>query len=334
MNRHARVLLVDHLDAAGAAPADARARALALGRAGFDVETLLVEDGEHDDLQYGPRAAGPGLERLPAEVLSPRALEARVHASRAECVVWASAAPGGGPPARALPRATPAHWWPTGHAPAGAPRGPLEALAGFAPPGGGAAAVPERAARARLSLWDGPYVLVAAPLAGTGAGEVLAAFARVAREHDADLVVLDRPRPEAEALARAHALGARAHFVGPAPREAEAAWLTGAACVLVPGDAPVSGGLLVRSLALGVTPVPAGAAAAPIAAWLAAACSPCAQAFGPDALAATIASALEGGAAARAAGERARAAAVALGARDLPARLAAALGGPPRRAAA
>lgn len=334
MERHPRVLLVDQLDAAGAAPEDARARALALRRAGFDAETLLLEGGEGDDLQYGPRDAGPGLGRIEPDGASPAAIEARLRARRPACVVWASAAPGGGPLARAAARVAPAHWWPTGHAPAGAPAGPLAPLAGFAPPDGGTPPDAPRTPRVRLSLWDGPYVLVAAPLAERGADEVLTAFARVASETDTDLVVLGRPGPALESLARGHGLGPRVHFVGPAPRDAEAAWLACAACVLVPGDAPVSGGLLVRALALGVVPVPAGEAAAPIGAWLASACGACVRPRGADALAGALSAALAGGATARLARERARAAAAALGSRDLPARLAAALGGPARRAAA
>jgi len=56
--------------------------------------------------------------------------------------------------------------------------------------------------------------------------------------------------------------------VGPAPREAEAAWLCTASTALLTGDAPLSGGMLLRALGHGCAPVAVGAAAAPIADWL------------------------------------------------------------------
>lgn len=336
MTQTKRVLLVEHVDATGAAPEDARARATALRRAGCAVETIVLAGGDARDLQYPSceRDAGHGIETLAPDAEGLHALTRRVRESRPSLVLWASASPGGGGHAHVLPRERPALWWPTGHAPARTVAGPLRALAGFAPPCDGVAATPARAAR-RLSLWDGPFVLVASPPSDATAGAILDAFALAARERDeVELVLLDAPRPRLEQLARARGAGLRAHFVGPAPREAEAAWLSSAAAVLVPGDAPLSGGLLLRALELGGAPVPVGDAAAPIAAWLESAGCAWSRPRGADELARAIGQALDGEGVARLARERGRAAAAGFGGDALAARLAGAIGEAPRAAAA
>lgn len=273
MSRTQRVLLVEHVDATGAAPADVHTRTLALREAGFTVEALVLDDRPADDLQFETRERrpGPGFDVLPGGEAGRRALAARVRASRADRVLWASAAPGGGDAARTLPEGLDAWWWPTGHSPGAAGAGPLAALPGFAPPGGASAAEPLAIGRNRLSLWDGPFVLVPAPPSDETVGLLLDAFAQAASGRDeVDLVVLDHPHPRLESLVRERGIGLRAHFVGPAPREAECAWIATAALSLLTGDAPLSGGLVLRALALGSAPVACGTAAAPVADWLSA----------------------------------------------------------------
>jgi hypothetical protein len=61
----------------------------------------------------------------------------------------------------------------------------------------------ERSRGPRLSLWDGPYALVASPLRAADLAAVIDGFARAEDQRDeVDLVVLDDPDPEFEALAR------------------------------------------------------------------------------------------------------------------------------------
>lgn len=322
------MLLVEHVDAAGASPEDARARSLALRHAGCTVEVVVLDGREDDDLLHPGRQSRPGvaIESLGAGADGRRSLASRVRASQPGLVLWASAAPGGGEAANALPRGPEAYWWPTGHAPAGTVAGPLPALPGFAAPCGGSAIELARGVRQRLSLWDGPFVLAPAPPSGEAADDVLDAFASAAGDRDeVDLVVLDHPHRRLEALARERGVGQRVHFVGPAPREAEAAWLATAVATIVAGDAPVSGGLLLRSLASGGAPVPVGAAATPIADWLAS--LGCAWSRPRDAagIAAAIEQALDRSTAVQLARERGREAAAACDAKWLEARLARAL---------
>jgi len=327
LNRTTRVLLVEHVDATGAAPEDARARVLALRAAGIAADAIVLA-AEERDLQYGSceRAPGHGIAVLPPDATGLRELAAWVRARRPSLVLWASASPGAGPAARVLPRGQAARWWPSGHAPPGAAAGPLRALAGFAPPGDGVAPTPARAGR-RLALWDGPFALVAAPPSTTTFETLARGFARAARQHDeADLVVLDDPRPALEEIARACGIGARTHFVGPAPREAEAAWLGTAAALFVPGDAPLSGGLLLRALGAGAAPVAIGAAAAPVADWLDARGCAWARPLDADGAALALSFALGGAEAVRRARERGRAVAAVEVGSSLAARLSAALG--------
>lgn len=271
LTRSRSVLLVEQMDATGAAPADARARVLALRHAGYTVETVVLQGDGGEDLQYSSRErpAGAGIETLAPDAEGLHALAALVRDRRPDRVLWAGCAPGGGSAASAVSQVAEAWWWPTGHAPAGVAPGPLPALQGFEPPCGGSALEPARAVRNRLSLWDGPFVLLPALPSEETASAVFEGFANAASDRDeVDLVVLGHPGRGLLALSRAHGIALRTHFVGPAPREAEAAWLCTASTALVPGDAMLSGGLLLRALGHGCAPVAVGAAAAPIADWL------------------------------------------------------------------
>ncbi len=337
MARNTRVLLVEHVDATGGAPADARARALALRDAGCTVETVVLDGTPDEDLQFATRERrpGPGIDVFAPGADGLRAVARRAATERVTHVLWASAAPGGGEVARALPRDLPAWWLPTGHAPAHAPAGPLAALPGFAPPAGAAVLDAERTGRNRLSLWDGPFVLVPAPPSDATAIAILDGFARAASGRDeVDLVVLDHPHARIEALARERGATHRVHFVGPAPREAECAWLATAAVALLTGDAPLSGGLLLRALGLGAAPVAVGSPAAPLADWLDQ--HDCGWARPRDAadIAAAIERALDREEGVQRARERGRAAARRCDGAALAARLAAALAGGPVRPAA
>jgi hypothetical protein len=109
-----------------------------------------------------------------------------------------------------------------------------------------------RFARGRLTPWDGEYVLAPLPLAGDDGVRTLAAFAQAAARWTAlDLIVLAEPHPAFEREARARGIGARVHFVGCAPREAEWAWWAHASAALLAGRGPLSGGLILRGLTAG-----------------------------------------------------------------------------------
>lgn len=264
-----RVLLVEHLDATGAAASDARLHAAALRAAGWDVEGLVLEDSNGADLLFPSRTHrhASGFDVHGHDGL--QALAARVRASAAACVLWASATPGGGEAARVLPDDVPAYWWPTGHAPATRRPGPLHPLDTGLAPIDGSAIADDYANRRWLSLWDGPFALVPTLPSARTAERLLDAFANEADGAEGvDLVVLDHPDEGFERLARAAGAAQRVHFVGPAPREAEHAWLGTAAVALIAGDVPLSGGLVLRALAAGCPLLAVGTGAEPIAAWL------------------------------------------------------------------
>ncbi len=268
------LLLIETLDDDGAvAPDDGRLRAAVLRAAGFAAHLLTI---------------------APSTPVRPAVREA-LAAHRFELALVASSVPGGDPVARWLPSGLPAQWWPGGLvAGATARRMPWSAtralaLIGSREAGSRAAAgcataathaaldwaiVEESAlARRRLSLWDGEYLLVPAPLAGESGERIVAAFAAVARDHDAvDLIVLADPQPGFERLARGLGVGMRVHFAGAATREAEWSWLKPAAGVLIAGPGPVAAGLVVRALACGCPVLGAGAQGVGPAlnAWLAA----------------------------------------------------------------
>ena len=267
MSPHHRLLLVEQLDAVGASPADLRPRAQLLRKCGFDVRMVAIAHDGDEDLQYGaaerPQA---GIERFPsgeaAELVRRAAGE-----FRAELVVWASASPAGRGPRDAV-ASLPAWWWPSGWSAAGGVTA-LPELAPGADPGDLAMPERDRPRAGRLSLWDGPYALVACPLRAADAEHLFDGFARAAdRRDEVDLVVLDHPDAELEEVAREAGLDQRVHFVGRAPREAESAWLQHARVAFVTLQCAVSAGLVRRALGAGCPLIPVGGAAAPLAVWL------------------------------------------------------------------
>src|SRR5437763_381310 len=263
-----RLLLVEHLDAVGSSIQDVRPRAQVLRNLGAEVRMLALTSEVDHDLQHGTAE--------PSEAEIPRADERRggeaarraAEAWQADAVVWASAAPGGGEPARALGTRLRAWWWPAGWT-AARTAGPLAALAPGLTPGPACVIDVERPRGPRLSLWDGPYALAASPLGAADAAALFDGFARAAdRRDEVDLVILDHPDPELEALARAAGIGQRVQFVGPAPREAEGAWLQHARVTFVSLQRPLAAGLVMRALAAGCPLLPVGAACEPVNEWL------------------------------------------------------------------
>ena len=333
MDRETRVLLIEHLDAIGAAIADARARAAALRATGCTVDVIVLDAAEDDDLLHPARMqrTGPGLEVFSDDVAGRELLHKRLARGRGEHVLWASATPGGGDAARAVPPGMMAHWWASGYAPRAAARGPLAALTPETAPCAGSLVERDAGVRARLSLWDGPFVLAPAPLGREGGRAIIDAFAEAVSDRDElDLVVCAHASPTLEGHARARGVSLRVHFVGPAPREAEAAWLATATVAVVCGQVPLSGGLLLRALSSGCPILPAGDAAAPLARWLDA------QGAGwtrGRSLAGSFAAALDRSDDVLEARERGRAAAAAHTAAALTARFAAALDDDQARAA-
>jgi glycosyltransferase involved in cell wall biosynthesis len=265
---HARVLLIEHLDAIGSTSIDARHHAAALRAAGLDVEGIVLAGERDPDLLFpaSERRAGSGFDVLGREHAA--ALGARVRERGCAFVLWASAAPGGGEAARALPDPRAALWWPTGHAPASAACGPLAPLDPALAPLAGAVLADDAFDRRRLPLWDGPFALLPSTPRARAAAELLHAFASACEEVEVDLVVLAHPDPGFAQLARRAGLAQRVHFVGPAPREAEYAWLGSATVLLLDGDAPVSGGFVLRALGAGCPVLATSPAAAPLRRWL------------------------------------------------------------------
>ena len=269
MTASPRVLLFELLDASGASPSDARARAQVLREAGANVRLVVFRREGAEDLQHGIDELRPqaGIE-LVGGADAAHAAAACARQSRADLVLWASAAPGGGPHAHAiLPGAT--WWWPTGFAASSAPYGPLHALDASLDAVGGSVLDVESLQRPRLSLWDGPYALVASPLSAADARAAFASFAKAVSERDdLDLVVLDHPSDTLDTLARAAGVAQRVHCVGAPPREAEVAWLQNTRAALVGLHRPVSSGLVLRALAAGCPVLPLGEHVATLATWL------------------------------------------------------------------
>jgi hypothetical protein len=263
-----RILLVEHLDAIGASLTDLKPRAQVLRNMGFDVRMAAIAAEGEGDLQHGnAERRQTGVEHFD-ESRGIELVRRAVETWDADAVVWASSAPGGGDAARALGTRTPAWWWPSGWATTRA-NGPLPRLAPELDAGDACVLESERPKSARLSLWDGPYALVASPLKAADAEHLFDGFARAADKRDEiDLVLLDHPDPELEALARSAGISQRVHFVGPAPREAEYAWLQHARVTFVTLQRPLAAGLVLRALAVGCPLLPVGHAAEPVRSWL------------------------------------------------------------------
>lgn len=311
-----RVLLVESLDAAGSDRVDARDRCAALRALRAVVRVAVMHtEGAPPSIGAGEAISTPGAfaewEANPAGFAHLRAF---AREGRFDLILVASAH-GGGPLARSLQVGVPVHWWPTGLAPApgwsarlGFGRGgSLAPLASTRPgddrdtPAGLAwsSISPRPAARGRLTLWDGEYLLSPLPLAGDGGSRLLSAFAALPGEWcGLDLVVLAEPQASFEREARARGIGPRVHFVGRAPREAEWAWWLHAQGAVIGGGAAVSGGLLLRGLEARcpMMVLRSDRTSETIATWLEGRASLFAPRSGEDATA-TLARLLEGGAA-------------------------------------
>jgi len=333
LNHSHRLLLVEQLDAVGASLADLRPRARGLRRSGFEVRSLVVAPDETADLQHGSLEREPaGIERVaPARAVDTIRRTAQEWA--ADAIVWASAARGGGELAGALDTRLPAWWWPSGWT-SQRQQGPLPALRSELDPGDAHLCDQdrERPRVGRLSLWDGPYALVASPLAAADAEHLFDGFARAADQRDeVDLVVLTHRDAGIEDSARAAGLEQRVHFVGPAPREAECAWLQHARVAFVTLHQPLSAGLVWRALGSGCPLLAVGRGSEPVANWLEAQgfgwARPGRQRLAWD----TIAAALHRTPAVQTAVARGRERATSEAGGDLAVALAAALAGTPRR---
>ena len=264
------------------APDDGRLRAAVLRAAGFAPHLLTIAPSDPaptNGAHRGPDASAG--ERTIARRDARAALREVLASQRFELALVASSSPGGDPISRWLPAGLPARWWPGGlfagaaarHLPWEAPRvlATIGSRDAGKPSAAGAAAaathaaldwaiLDERAcARRRLPLWDGEYLLVPAALAGESGEQLIAAFAAVARDHDAlDLIVLADPQPAFERRARGLGVGTRVHFAGAATREAEWSWLKPASGVLIAGPGPIAAGVVVRALACGCPVLGAG----------------------------------------------------------------------------
>lgn len=269
MTPQPRILMVEHLDATGSSASDLRQRAQILKGLGAEVRMMALTTETADfDLQHGTTERGlQGIERLHEERGGDVVRRAAAQ-WRADAVVWVSATPGAGDAARWLGPRMDAWWWPSGWS-AARGTGTLPALAPGLTPGEAFVMESERPRGPRLSLWDGPYALVASPLRATDLAAVIDGFARAEDQRDeVDLVVLDDPDPEFESLVRTAGIVQRVHFVGRATREAEGAWFKHARIVFVGLERPLSAGLVVRALAAGCPVLPVGAPTTPVAAFL------------------------------------------------------------------
>ena len=269
-----RVLLLERLDAVGAAPQDAALRAAALRAAGGQVRTVVI-GGERAAADGPLSGGGPALDRVADDEACRSLCQALIPKFEPQLVILASA--GETPLGAWLASRARTLGWPTALLAPGDPRARRAALPTILTPDveeilSWAPVARPRGGRALLPLWDGDYVMAAGPLEGAAGVQAIEAFTSAAEETDAhDLVVLADPQPEFEARARSLGIGPRVHFAGPARRDAEHAWLRSASAVLIAGDAPLSAGLLLRSLAAGAPLLPIGESGVPgiVAGWLA-----------------------------------------------------------------
>lgn len=278
-----RILLIESLDAAGAAAADVRARSRALESSGATVRSVVV------DLKLESELVRPDSTEVPVThgfASGKREVLGLYEKFRPEIVMVASAIPGGGPVARWIPGGVPATWWPSGLDGVEPSRSHLKPEPAFLPalgradrPGAPDASEAldwtvhegDRPVRTRLSLWDGDYLLAPVALGGSAGADVLHAFAAIAREWDTlDLVVLADPQAEFVRLARTLGIGTRVHFAGDSPREAECIWLASAIGVVLAGEGALSSGLVLRTIARGRPVLAHGSAGATraVRAWL------------------------------------------------------------------
>ena len=324
MPAETRVLLVEQLDALGAAPADAHVRRQILEESGAAVTLAIVEppDAPWHSISE-PRTQARRTHVVTEGAAGWRDLARLAEELDPQCVVWAAGTPG--EPAAALGLRHAVRVWPTGCTPAAGALTPLApALSQPHAPFAWTAVdlVPVR--RGRLSLWDGPYVLAPTPLSGRAGKLAIEAFARSIRGRDAfDLVVLARPQPAFEDLADRLEVGMRVHFAGPAPRDAELAWLQSATAVVFGGSASVSAGLPLRALACGCPVLAAESGPLGLAEWLVAQQVAAGEAGDARALAHGLAAAMDGAVALEVLRERGRR----LAAARTPAAVSAALGG-------
>jgi glycosyltransferase involved in cell wall biosynthesis len=268
LDSNPRILLVEHLDAIGASLSDLRPRAQVLKHLGAEVRMMALTSEADHDLQHGT-AERPlsDIERID-EAQGAEAVRHAVAAWEPDAIVWVSATPGGGESARSLGPRPAVYWWPSGWSATRA-AGTLAALAPGLTPGDACVIDGERPRGARLSLWDGPYALAASPLRPADAEHLFDGFARATEQRDeVDLVVLDDPDAELEALARTAGIAQRVHFVGRAPREAECAWLQHARVAFVSLLRPLAAGLVMRALAASCPLLPVGGASEPVSDWL------------------------------------------------------------------
>lgn len=263
-----RILLVEWLDAAGSDVADARERSAALRAAGAVVRAIALDPGAGAD----PADSAAGIEHWRVE----RGVWARLgefaRAGRFDRLLVAATSDGGGRAAESVAGIAPVHWWPTGLPAAPGWRDFLRRRGARAEPLAGNLATDghaldralawcsvdgERLSRGRLGIWDGDYALAPLPLAGGDGSRLLQSFASVAADSSGlDLVVLSESQPRFEARASELGIGARVHFVGRAPRDAEWAWWAHASAGLLAGSGALSGGLLLRALAAGCPLLP------------------------------------------------------------------------------
>ncbi len=340
-----RVLLIDCLDSQGSRTIDAAARGRALALCAGEVEILTI------DLRDGAPAPARSLAAQLAGAC------ARLTPDR---LVIASALPCGRDIVRAMPRPAAAVWWPTG-----LPQAPRPSRA-WTPFGSGAAAVPSLhdcdgagtaadpgvataaaldwavhedsgVARARITLWDGRYLLAPVPLSGVPGHELLRAFAALdARWNRVELVVLGAADPAFHHAARRLGIGARLHFAGAATADAELTWLASAAGAMFATDAPVAASLIVRAIACGTPVFVAGSRLAnAVNPWLAHhGTLPASWPLDPEPLRVRLESLLDHDHELEVATRQGRAIAARHQTRALSVRLAVALGRPPRSRAA